>query len=76
MGMGFEVSKAHAKSRISLFHLLDQVVALSNCCSACLCATILPAVMVMDWASETVSEHPNAFVDNSCLGHGVTAIEQ
>jgi hypothetical protein len=47
LGMGFELSKAHAKPRVSL-SVMDQKVALSYCPSACLQAAMLPATMIMD----------------------------
>lgn len=46
LGMGFEISKAYARPRISLPR--DQGVTLSYCPSACLNATILPIVLMMN----------------------------
>ena len=52
----FEVSKAPAKPRVSLS--MDQEVALSYCSRASLHASMLPTVMIMDQASETISKLP------------------
>jgi hypothetical protein len=46
LGVGFEVSKALTKPRVSLPE--DQTVAFSYCSSTCLHATLSPTIMTMD----------------------------
>lgn len=55
---------------------IDQDAALGYCSSVCLCATMLPAI-TRDGHSETVSKPQlNAFLDENCLGHGVSPQHQ
>lgn len=68
----WEVSKAPAKPRVSLS--VDQKVTLSYCSRACLRATMLPAVMIMDWSSETSSKLPVKYSHMGWLGHGFSSL--
>jgi hypothetical protein len=58
LGVGFEVSKAHAKPRVSL--PLDENVALNYFSSTMSAkpAAMLPTMMIMDYISETLSKPP------------------
>lgn len=53
---GSEFSNAHARPSVSLSLPVDQAVALSYCSSTYLLATMLPARMIMNQPSETVSK--------------------
>jgi hypothetical protein len=53
---------------------MDHDVALSYFSSTMPAFHCLPAMMVMDLPSETVSNHQlNVFFGKSCLGHGVSS---
>ena len=68
-GMGFEVSDVQARTTAPL----------SSCClpiqhHVCLRAAMLPALMIMDKTSETVSQPSEmlSFIKN-CCAHGVSS---
>ena len=61
LSVGFEVSEAHARPSVSLYlQLVDQNVSSQLLLQphACLSADMLPARMVMDSPSRTVSKLP------------------
>lgn len=57
LGMGFEVTKAHAKPKVSSLST-DEDVVLSFCSDACLHVSMLPAMMTMNETSENVKQAP------------------
>ena len=74
MEVGFEVSKACAKvlGPVSLLARRDQDVALSDC-SSILRATMLPALTIMDEASDTVNPLPQLNALFYRCGHRVSS---
>lgn len=51
----------------------DHDVAVSYLASTCLYASLLPAMLVINWPSETVNQDPVQCIPfMSCLGHGVS----
>ena len=80
LGVGFEVSKVQPRPRTLSSCCLqiciqNSLLALQN--HVCLHATMLPAMVIMDWISETVSQlQLGALFYMSCHGRGVSSHQQ
>jgi hypothetical protein len=73
LGVSFEVPKAQARPSVSslLLLLTDPSVELSAISPApCLCEVVPPAMMIMDYASGTISMRQlNVLFYKNCCGH-------
>lgn len=74
LGVGLEVLEAQARLRVSLSAACRSEYRILSYHHVCLCTAIFPAVMIVDYASETLSHaQRNSPHYKSCHVHGASS---